>query len=226
MAMPRMIVNSIPDSLGGADLAERSIAINLPSIPPEKRKPERAFWAQFGVALPRILGALYSAVSVGLRNADSVQSDLYPRMADFFAWVEACAPALGWSSTDFADAYRENRSRQVEIGIEADPVAGAVRDLMKLRDESWQGTATELLQELEPYVTQKTLSSKNWPTSSSSLGARLARAAPALREHFGITISHRHSGRRMITIFATPLPEAQRAQENHDVEEDVIPLKL
>ena len=64
-------------------------------------------------------------------------------MADFTLWATACETAL-WPTGTFARAYEANRRAAVESMIDADPVAGCVREIMAQR-KTWIGTAADLL---------------------------------------------------------------------------------
>ena len=133
-AMRPVLLNGIDSLSERSDLADRALIFNLPQIPKENRQSEKRFWANFEKVRPRILGALLDAVSMGLRNHKSVKLSSPPRMADFAIWVVACEPALPWPSGSFMEAYLENRSEAVELSLEADCVAVAVREHMADQD--------------------------------------------------------------------------------------------
>ena len=63
-----IILNGIDDIARNADLADRSLIVTLPPIKDENRIPEKLFWADFALALPKILGGLLDAISMSLRN--------------------------------------------------------------------------------------------------------------------------------------------------------------
>jgi len=123
-----VILNGIDSLTERPDLADRALILNLPQILKGDRQSEREFWAAFQKARPKILGALLDAVSTGLKNLESVKLPDPPRMADFAVWVVACEPALPWPPGSFMAAYLENRAEAVELSLEADCVAVAVRD--------------------------------------------------------------------------------------------------
>jgi hypothetical protein len=156
------------------------LIFNLPQIPDDARRSEKQFWADFERALPRILGVLLDAVSMGLRNQSSVKLLTLPRMADFAIWVVACEPALPWPPGSFMEAYLENRAEAVELSLEADSVAVAVREHMADRF-TWTGKPSELYEELEKRVPDATKKSKAWPKAANKLSGRLKRAATFLR---------------------------------------------
>jgi len=127
-----------------------------------------------------------------------------PRMADFALWGTACEREPGV----FMRAYEANRSSAVEVILEADLVATAVRALMKNRGGAeWSGSASKLLPALnESGVLDESLRrGRDWPTRPGVLSGRLRRAATNLRKA-GIEVSFDrtgHSGARTIRITET-----------------------
>jgi hypothetical protein len=138
-----VILNGIDTLAVAGDLRDRSLVIELPPIPPDKKRTEREFYRELESARPQVLGALLDAVSAALRNLDKVELEELPRMADFAVWLAAAEEALPWEPGAFIEAYAGNRAEADEGALDNDPVAVAVRDLMADRDE-WGGTATEL----------------------------------------------------------------------------------
>ena len=105
-----VILNGIEELATRSDLADRCLALLLPTIQEERRRPEAEFWRAFEAARPRILGAFLDALSQSLRAERSVQLDRIPRMADFALRASAAAPALGWTAAKFLEAYEGNRT--------------------------------------------------------------------------------------------------------------------
>ena len=108
------------------DFLDRSIWVDLPSVPAERRRPENQIWGEFEAVKPRILGALYDAISAALRNLDSVKLESPPRMADFAHWIAAAEPACPWEEGAFIEAYQNNRAEMVDMAIEGDSLGSAV----------------------------------------------------------------------------------------------------
>jgi len=108
-------------------------------------------------------------------------------MADFCLWVTAAEPGLGWEDQAFINAYRANRTDAVELGVEKDPVASAVRAVMDTRAEPWEGSASELLLDLGREVSEKVQKSRDWPSTAASLANKLRRVMPMLRQ-IGIVV--------------------------------------
>lgn len=176
-----VMLNGIDDLASRHDLLDRALVVNLQAISEDKRIDEALFWGDFEALRPRILGALLDAIAVGLKNINQVHLDKLPRMADFAKWVTACEPALPWAAGEFMKAYAGNREDAIELALEADPVAVAIRELLTDR-EDWEGTAAELLGALAPHVSDAIQRSKAWPKSAKGISNRIRRAATFLRQ--------------------------------------------
>ena len=178
-------INSVVTS---SDLGDRTITITLPPIAPEKRRTEAELWAAFDEAHPRLLGGLLNAVAVALANRGAVDLPRKPRLADFVAWVEAAAPALGWEQGDFLAAFEASRRNVDAVAIEAMPIGPAVlRFVATLTDADgyqWQGTASDLLARLnaDDKVSEAERKDRDWPKRPNRLSNQLRRIAPNLRQ--------------------------------------------
>jgi hypothetical protein len=105
-------------------------------------------------------------------------------MADFAVWSTACG------LDEFEAAYAANRQAAVDVALDHDVLARAVRALVAQR-HAWEGTASELLDLLGPAIRI---------TNPKVLSDELARLAPMLRT-VGIELrSNRTKTRRGITI--------------------------
>jgi hypothetical protein len=151
--------------------------ITLTSI--SMRRSEKAFWAEFEEARPRILGALLDVVSAALRILPTVSLKESPRMLDFALWATAVEQATGWPAGAFMKAYAGNQDEGHRLALEASPVAKAVVDLIKQK-EYWRGTPTELLMELNA-TGEPSTKLREWPRSPRALSGELHRVVPNLR---------------------------------------------
>jgi hypothetical protein len=172
-----VIINGIEEVVTRGDLLDRSVLLHLPTLSPAQRRGETEFWREFEDARPRILGALLDAVSGALRNRDTVTLTEHPRMADFARWSCAAAPALGWMAEKFLQAYSHNIQSANDLVIEASPVAQAVLKLME-HQHVWEGTATQLLSVLTPWL--EGIPASERPRSAQTLSNALRRVAPTL----------------------------------------------
>lgn len=196
-----VILNGIEELATRSDLLDRTISVDLPTIQPDRRRPEAAFWAAFEAARPRILGALLDVVSAALRNLPGVRLERLPRMADFALLVTAAEPALGWPGGAFMDAYDSNREEANSLALETSPVPTALLKLMA-KQEQWVGTAGELLDRLNRTRGVDT-TQRGWPKKGHTLSGMLRRLAPNLRgAGLDVKTGQREAGtgRRLLVI--------------------------
>ncbi|QEL18616.1 hypothetical protein [Limnoglobus roseus] len=196
-----VIVGGIEDFVKSADLLSRLIAVRLPAIPEEKRMEESVFWARFEKAQPQILGAIFDRLAVGLATLPTVALTKLPRMADFAKFAFACEGGGDEAKSPFLTAYTANRSGSQEAAVENSSVAQAVVKFMAtLKDQggSWEGTATELLTQLEAHGPTTDPKPKDWPAFASDVTNRITRIADDLRKVHGIDFqkARRNGGNR------------------------------
>lgn len=216
-AMRPVIVNGIEELATRSDLLDRSIVLSLPAIPDETRRTEAELWNNFELKQPEIFGALLDAVSCALRNESNVHFERLPRMADFAQWAVAAEPALGLREGAFMCAYVGNREAANELALDASPASMHIAGLIE-HSGRWEGTASELLDELSSSVGDDVKKQYGWPKSAQRMGGVLKRLAPNLRA-MGIRCERGSGrGRRTWTIekSRSPLSPLSPSPPNHD----------
>lgn len=223
-----VLLNGIGELAVNADLLDRMVILSLPEISDKERRPEAEFWEEFEAERPLILGALLSGVSTALRNIDKVKLEKKPRMADFAIWASAAECELGFKEGEFIAAYARNRKEASEIAFESSPVAIAVYEFMRDKNE-WKGTFGDLLGSINPRVNKGSRTGRALPISARALSSALTRLSPSLR-NAGITLDRlpreARTGRRLIRLENTrgaespPSPSSQ-PQAVHKVASDV-----
>lgn len=187
-----IILNGIVELTGRPDLMERSIVISLEAIDKSDRRDENAFWKEFDEVHPVLLGGLLDVVSGTMRNLNQVYLPEKPRMADFAIWSTAGEAALNIERGKFLSIYTKNQIEVVESSLD-EPMVIFLKLLMEDKDE-WEGTANELLGDLEmlPQMNDKIKKSKTWPQNPKALHSQLKRHAPFLRQ-IGLNITKERS---------------------------------
>lgn len=198
-----IVINGIGVLGTRSDLLDRTVELELPRVPDDRRQDEAQFWAAFDREQPAILGALLDAVAGAIGRLDGVTLERAPRMADFARWVVAAEPALGWPAGSFLKAYTGNRDAIHEIALDSAVIVPPMRTL--LESGEFLGTATELLDRLAGIVGEAATRRRGWPGNATSLSRELARIAPNLRS-VGIEVEKRREshGRRVIAIRTVP----------------------
>ena len=209
-AMRPVIINGISELATRSDLLDRSICITLPPVPDGKRKTEKQLYKEFEELQPQILGSLLDAVSAAMKKLPSIDLKSPPRMADFAALSVAAEESLSLYQGSFITAYTANRESAADLAIEVCAVGPAIQEFMAEKDY-WEGTAGELLDELEndDYTSEKTRKRKDWPKSPQAMGKDLRRISPNIRRN-GIDIQFRRGDdtkrKRLIQIEKCNLP--------------------
>jgi len=238
-AMRPIILNGITDIVTRPDLLDRSLIITLEPIPEAERQTKAELQAKFTEAAPAIFGGLLDALCVGLRNLNSVNLPLLPRMADFAQFAVATETGLGYEPGSFMKTYAANQREAVESGLEVDPLAQAIRELVD--GEEFEGTMGELLERLEAMsgVIDSIKRSTFWPKTPHKLRASLKRIKPLL-EKTGIKIDFlgkKHHGRSFIRVTRktgeTKSPKSPKSPNTleatdfiEDVEGDIENMKV
>lgn len=192
-----VILNGISELATRQDLIDRAIILYLTPISSSNRLTSKEIRQKFQHTHPQLLGYLFSAISKALSRFETMSSPNLPRMADWATWVEAASPALGWPPQKFLDAYREHRQESLELSLEWDLVAHALQQLLT-NEVFWEGTASDLLQELSFLMEDYQRRSRLWPATPKALSDRLRRSATALRSAREIDVQFKraHGGNR------------------------------
>jgi hypothetical protein len=177
-----IMLEGIANFITRADLMDRAIILAIEPL--ADRETERALQAKFERLRPGLFGALLDHLVVGIQQLPSTCLVNPPRLADFATWTVACG------LTGFEQAYAANRQAAIDVALEHDVLARAVRALM-VQQHEWEGTASELLDLFGPAVRIP---------NAKALSDELNRLAPMLRT-VGVDVRHhRTNARRGITI--------------------------
>jgi hypothetical protein len=215
-AMRPVIINGIEELATRSDLLDRAILLNLPTIEPDRRRPEKEYWHAFERARPRILGGPLDALSCALRHVDETHLAQLPRMADFALWATAAEPALSTQHGSFLAAYTGNRAQAHELAVDATPFG---QTLLEVARDGFEGTASELLERLVDGAGEQASRQREWPRNPRALSAALKRLAPNLRAlgcPVEFTREPTRDRRRIIRLGPTCVRTVQPAQMQGD----------
>lgn len=189
-----VMLNGINVVATRADLLDRSIVLELERIPKNERKTEEKVWSSFRADLPKILGAIFKALSNAMTLREKVELEEVGRMADFTYWGYAIAEVLGIGGGTFLQAYLGNQDRANEEALSSHPVAAAVLAFMKSQNK-WESSVSKLLKELEETAELEKINTRvrTWPKDSHVLSKRLKEVKSNLEE-VGIYYDIRHAG--------------------------------
>jgi hypothetical protein len=182
-----VILTSVANVVTTTDLASRLVTFRTNQIASGQHREETAFWNEFNIVRPQLLGALLDRVCRGLARIPDIRLSSTSRIVDFEKWSSACETEPGV----FMRAREPNVHEAVEDLFEQNPVALAIREFMADKDY-WCGTTAALLQLLEKLDRSEERPSKwkEWPRDPGDFGARLwNNATISLLPKIGIKVS-------------------------------------
>ncbi|MCH7485270.1 MAG: hypothetical protein IIA90_09025, partial [Chloroflexi bacterium] len=195
-----IILNGISSFVTRGDLADRALTITLPQVPEGERRPDDVINDEFARARPYIFGGVLDLVVEALRHERTVQIAHYPRMAIFARRGYAMASLLGWTGDDFLIAYRDRMRDAGGDVLDSSLIAGLLIALTREKGP-WEGTATELMSEMNSRASNTMRESKLWPRAANALSNEVKRLAPTLRATERIeATTGKTGGRRWIAI--------------------------
>ena len=193
------------------DLLERSVLIELWRIAKGERRQLHELEADFERELPRLLGAIFTAVSKALALYPSVHVDELPRMADFTQWGCAIAEALGYTQQEFLDAYRRNIGQQNDAVIGDHIEAAIIMEFMSDKGV-WTGSASALLAALK----ESNPANVGELPKQANVFSRNLFALKTNLEEVGLQLSRSNGSKRTITIRNLNVPETVAPQSDPD----------
>jgi uncharacterized protein (UPF0335 family) len=166
-------------------LLDRGLIKRVERIDDKVKRKKQHIWREFDEIRSELLGYIFDVVVkvLRMRQTTSIKFEKLPRMADFAETAEIISRCMGNPDNRFIDAYYENIKLQTEEILDVSLVASAIVKFMsQLSQEEWNGTATELLEQLDSIVGEKTLKNKYWPKTSNVLSRRINEVKTNLRE--------------------------------------------
>ena len=194
-----IIINGINLPGYKPDFLDRSVPILLRPIFGDGRLTENEIRQRIQELLPKARGYLLSIIPKAIQLYPDVEKELMgklPRMADFVIWAECGLRAIGFSPNAFFDAYQQVKKRETEDLAKENTLIIAIQELMEGKDE-WKGTSSELLEALNPYVTEnkRRFDGKVLPNDPKRLGRLIKEHELVLRD-LGLEIVTLSDGNR------------------------------
>jgi energy-coupling factor transporter ATP-binding protein EcfA2 len=197
-----VMINGIGDVITRQDLMDRTIVIGTPYMAEEHRREEGEFWQEFEEDKAKILGAFLYALSVGLRNINTVQLPKKPRMADFARLAGAAESAYTDGRYSFQAEYTSNRERAADTIVENSPVGEVLLRVLGSMTEMSE-TPQDLFLKLTAMASEHDKKITAWPKHHNQLKEILERIAPAL-DRLGVRVEFRKTnGKRVVKLWRT-----------------------
>ncbi len=198
--MANIGINGINIASNRADLLERSLLLKLERMDKSNRRQEYDLMSDFEIARPRILGAIFDAVSKAMALKPNIKVAELPRMADFALWGCAISEALGIGQEAFLAAYFRNISSQSEELINDNTVASILVAIVNAHDGMWEGTPRQLFKTFKDQAMDDKIADSRLPASPSALTREINRLKTPLEETGIQVISSSDGNDRNIAI--------------------------
>jgi hypothetical protein len=209
-----LLLTSVSDVVIAPDLRSRTVVVRLRHFRDGEGSEDSAVAHRLEAARPRLLGALFGAVSVALARRDdpAVRAAGHDdRLGDHLVWACAAAPALGATVEDIRDAHRRNRTAASDELLEDSLVAQLILSMVETKadetgftvseytGEVYRGTAKELRERLMVMVADDKEAKAELPKTPEKMRASLNELVPAL-DRRGIAVKFRRGNKRLIEI--------------------------
>lgn len=214
-------LNGVAQFANNPDLLDRCLIVQLERISEQNRRLDNDLQELFNQEKPKLLGALYTAVSGILVSLDEVKGQglTLPRMADYYLHAATASHVIGYGVENFVKAYDQNVNEQNQESINASTVGILLLDFMTLRGDRWEGSSSTLYTALSELADGNSTLSK-YPRSPAWIWRKIQEIRPTL-ESIGILAEKDDSVRpRRIILSKTekfkPVPSDQLPQSPLD----------
>jgi hypothetical protein len=182
-----------------------------------KRLTDEQVFAKAEEIAPGVLGALLDCLVHYLKVKHDIENPDV-RMVAYAKVGKAVEQALGWENEEdseeeeeseegpFMTAYQESRNEANAAALEAFPVAAVLLEYAEdyTDEDRWEGTARELLADLNSRAGETLRRAEKWPRSASELGTQLNKLTTDLKRA-GVTFERFHrKGTQLIRLFQIP----------------------
>lgn len=139
-----IIINAIELPMNRPDLLSRVVAVDLISLPDGIRTSEGNVRDRFSKDLPKLLGFIYKAVSLSLRDVQSTAVRPLPRLGDAAIFATAAEPALMLPDGAIVDAWDAAQLGLTDDQVDCDPVVAVLSQLLQENGNQLELNASQL----------------------------------------------------------------------------------
>lgn len=199
------VINGISGYANRPDLLERGIPIRLQPLGEENRKTEGEILAELKDVLPDVLGALYDAVSLALRNFADTEPPRNLRMADAAQWLMSAEPALKLPPGTLVQAIVNAQDDVFVDRINNESLVIKLRQFTP--DQPFEGYIGDLFAAIDA------AQDPNLPKTPAHLSSQLTRLRPAMAKA-GISVEFlaKDRGGRKVRIIAEALDGVKKVR--------------
>lgn len=203
-----VIMNGITASPEREDLLSRCVSLDLMEIPSGAVRTEAAIWDDYRRIRPKILGALFDAVSMAIRDMEATVVTPSHRLTDAARFVSAAEPAIGLPDGYIVSAWLATQAGAQEDLSGTDPVVELLHKRMgEEGTDVFKGTAAELCRIAIEYEREGYKLPTDFPREAARLGEHLKRRSTVIRRAgFEVKRRRSNSSRELEITWVKPTP--------------------
>ena len=183
------------------DLLERSLFIHLERMDHSHRIDEDVLFAELQEDMPYILGHIFHIICNVLTEVENVSNyeKYHIRIVQFEKYGKLIAKGLGYTEDEFIKAVVENNNEANSNLIDNDDFVYILVEFLNEK-EFFEGTPTQLFQQLTTYCSEYKISFGSYTSGPSSLIKKIEKYKDVLALA-GITfVRRRTNGKRLIKL--------------------------
>jgi hypothetical protein len=194
-----IVLNGIHHLLTQADFSERCLTLHMRSMPAAERKSEGDLVRELERDKPAIFRGLLDLTAKTIAELPNATVEHPERMIDFSRWLAAMELALGYTQPVLQAQYSVSLNEAQRDSLLDNLLGSTLLEFAADLDETWTGTPTNLLSELNSRFSFGPPSSQEWPSNPIALAKRLNALKASLRTQ-GIVVEIRRGKERTIVV--------------------------
>ena len=177
----RCLINGIHLIAKSTDLLDRALVFHLKRISSTEIKNESELNKAFAKDLPKILGAIFDAVSKVMADKKPIELHKKTRMVDFFETAIKVGRTLGLKDEEAAKIIWKNHEEVNQQSLQENLIAQCIRELMADCTE-YKGSVTDLLHDLTAIAEENFIRASFLPGQPNVLSRKLNEIKSNLEE--------------------------------------------
>lgn len=195
-----LIINGIHAFINQPDFAQRSLPMQLSTLPEKNRRSEAELEAALARDLPAIQRGLFDLIAAVLVHLPTVKATHPQRMIDFVLWLAAMEKVDGAPEGTYQAAYTTALNDGQRECLMDNVLASAILTWAeKMAGDAWSGTPAAFLAKLNDVAGSGLQNSKDWPGNPISLSKRIVPLQAALLSQ-GIELNLLRGKSRMVSV--------------------------
>jgi hypothetical protein len=194
-----VVLNGIHHLTTQADASERFLTLHMRSMQAAERKSEGDLIRELDRDKPAIFRGLLDLTAKILAELPNATVEHPERMIDFSRWLAAMELALGYTQPVLQAQYSLSLNEAQRDSLLDNLLGSTLLEFAADLDETWTGTPTNLLSELNSRFSFGPPSSQEWPNNPIALSKRLNALKASLRTQ-GIVVEIRRGKERTIIV--------------------------